>query len=181
MLTDYQMDRSDLHVLDTIQGHYRVQSVILPAGKGRHIMHIWSEEFHSYIFGNHFLLFADHKPLLEFLREHRSTSPQALGRIRLWSLSLVAYEYTFKCRGTLSYSNAKAFSRLLLPVTPVDTDPPPEVILLLDHMAQSPVTAQQIHAGTCKDALMATVLQYIHRGWPANSLMGEDLHLYSSR
>ena len=139
------------------------------------------KKFHSYIFGHHFLLYTDHKPLLALLSEHRSTSPQASARIRRWSLSLAAYEYTLKCRGTLSHSNADALSRLPLPGAPVDSDPPPEVILLLDHIAESPVTAQQIRAGTRKDPLMAAVLQHVRRGWPASSSIGEELSPYSSR
>ena len=139
------------------------------------------KKFHSYVFGHHFLLYTDHKPLLVLLSEHCSTSPQTSARIRRWSLSLAAYEYTLKCRGTLSHSNADALSQLPLPVAPVESDLPPEVILLQDHIAESPVTDQQIRAGTCKDPLMATVLQYVWRCWPTSSSIREELSPYSSR
>ena len=99
------------------------------------------KKFHSYISGHHFLLYADHKPLLVLLSKHLSTSPQASARICRWSLSLAAYEYTLKCRGILLHRNANALSQLPLPVTPVESDFRLEVILLLDHIAESPVTA----------------------------------------
>ena len=56
------------------------------------------KRFHDYLVGHHFLLYTDHKPLLALLNEHRATSPQALARIRQWSLFLSAYEYNLKFR-----------------------------------------------------------------------------------
>lgn len=70
------------------------------------------KKFHSYLYGHHFLLYTDHKPLLALLNEHRSTSPQASARIRRWSLLLATYEYSLEFRDTNSHSNADALSRL---------------------------------------------------------------------
>ena len=139
------------------------------------------KRFHSYIFGHHFLLLTDHKPLLALLNEYRSTSPQASARIRRWSLHLAAYEYTLKFRDTLSHSNADALSRLPLPVVPAESDPPPEVILLMEHLAESPVTAQHIRSGTRKDPLLSSVAQYVRRGWPASSSIGPELSPFFNR
>ena len=80
------------------------------------------KRFHDYLVGHHFLLYTDHKPLLALLNEHRATSPQALARIRRWSLFLSAYEYNLKFRDTLSHCNADALSRLPLAVVPAETD-----------------------------------------------------------
>ncbi len=44
------------------------------------------KRFHSYLFGHHFELMTDHKPLLALLNQHKSTSEQASARIRRWSL-----------------------------------------------------------------------------------------------
>ena len=85
--------------------------------------------------------------------------------------------YTLKCRGTRLHSNAKALSWLALPVAPVDRNAPTEVILLLDYIAESPVSVQQICAGAGKDHYMETVLQYFSRDWPASSSIGEELFL----
>ena len=74
------------------------------------------KRFHSYLFGHHFHMITDHKPLLALLNEHRSTSPQASARIRRWSLFLSSYEYTLSFRDTHSHSNADALNRLPLPI-----------------------------------------------------------------
>ena len=80
------------------------------------------KRFHSYLFGHHFHLITDHKPLLALVNEHRSTSPQASARIRRWSLFLSSYEYSLSFRDTQSHSNADALSRLPLPIAPEEDE-----------------------------------------------------------
>ena len=40
------------------------------------------QRFHSYLYGHHFLLQTDHKPLLTLFNEQKSIPPQASGRIQ---------------------------------------------------------------------------------------------------
>ena len=101
-------------------------------------------KFHSYLFGHSFDLITDHKPLLALLNEHMPTSPQAYARVHRWSLLLSAYEYTMKFRCTSEHSNADALSRVPLREIPAHTDTPAELVLLMEHLADSPVTAKQI-------------------------------------
>ena len=136
------------------------------------------KRFHDYLVGHHFLLYTDHKPLLALLNEYCVTSPHASARIRQWSLFLSAYEYNLKFRDTLSRANADALSSLTLAVVPPETDTPPEVILLMEHLCDSPVTAHDIQAATRKDPLLSKVLQYVRRGWPDNK-GGTDLSPFS--
>ena len=98
--------------------------------------------------------------------EHRSTSPQASARIRRWSLLLAAYEYALVFRKTEAHSNADALSRLPLPTVPAEVPTPPELVLLMDHLADSPVTADHIRSWTQRDPSLAPVLQYVQQGWP---------------
>ena len=70
------------------------------------------KRFHVYLFGHHFELIADHKPLLTLLNQHKSTSEQASARIRRWALFLSTYEYTIKFRTTKKHGNADVLSRL---------------------------------------------------------------------
>ena len=99
------------------------------------------KRFPSYLFGHHFHLITDDKPLLALLNEHHSTSSQASAQIRQWSLFLSSYEYSLSFRDTHSHSNADALSRLPLPIAPEEEDPPSEAILLMKHLAESPVTS----------------------------------------
>jgi len=124
------------------------------------------KRFYSYLFGHSFELITDHKPLLGLLGEHKPTSPQSSARIRRWSLYLSQFEYTLKFRRTAEHANADALSRLPLQVEPATSVIPPEVVLLTEHLSNSPVTADQIAAWTTNDLELSPVVQFLRQGWP---------------
>ena len=125
-------------------------------------------KFHSYLLGHSFDLFTDHKPLLTLFHQYKATSSQASARIKRWSLLLSAYEYKIVFRGTKQHGIADALSRLPLSTTPVVVPMAPELVLLLDHLADSPTTVNDIRSWTRHDPVLAQVLQFIERGWPQN-------------
>ena len=137
------------------------------------------KKFHSYLFGHSFELVTDHKPLLALLSEHRGTSPQAFARIRRWSLLLSMYEYTLKFRRTEAHGNVDALSRLPPPVAPAKTETPPELVLLMEHLEDSPVTADHIRVWTRRDPSLSSVVQFLHQGWPTQS--SPELHPFWSK
>ena len=106
------------------------------------------KKFHSYLFGHPFELVTDHKPLLTLLNEHKATSPQASARIRRWSLILAAYKYTIVFKKTEEHGNTDALSRLPLQVVPAKTETPPEIVVLMETLADLPVTADHICSWT---------------------------------
>ena len=122
--------------------------------------------FYSYLFGHSFTLITDHKPLLGLLDGQKPTSPQASARIRRWSLYLSMFEYKLKFRNMTAHANADALSRLPLPVEPAVSSVPPELVLLVEHLANSPVNASQIRDGTRKDPQLAPIVQFVQQGWP---------------
>ena len=137
------------------------------------------KKFHNYLFGHPFELVTDHKPLLGLLKEDRPTSPQASARIKRWSLFLSGYEYTLMFRNTNAHANADALSRLPLPVEPAQTETPPELVLLAEHLADSPVTADDIRVWTRRDPKLSRVMQHIQQGWPSNG--DQELGNYSAK
>ena len=76
------------------------------------------KKFHSYLYGHHFTLIIDHKPLLALFSEHRAVPTQASSRIQCWALTLAFYEYTLAARSTTQHGNADAMSCLPLKVKP---------------------------------------------------------------
>ena len=126
------------------------------------------KRFHSFIFGRCFDLITDHKPLLALMSEHRPTSPQASARVKRWSLLLSAYEYKLEFRGTNLHQNADALSRLPLPEAPqnVYTITLRVGTILLEHLQDSPVTANHIQRWTRQDPVLSRVLEFVQRGWP---------------
>ena len=137
------------------------------------------KKFHNYVFGRSFELVTDHKPLLGLLKEYRPTSQQASSRIKRWSLFLSNYEYRLVFRNTSAHANADALSRLPLPEQPVKVFEEPELVLLAEHLDESPVTANDIRVWTQRDQKLARVLQYIQQGWPTEG--DPELEPYSSR
>ena len=136
-------------------------------------------KFHSYLLGHSFELITDHKPLITLFHQHKPTSCQASACIRRWSLQLAAYEYIITFRGTKLHGNADALSRLPLPNAPAEVPMEPELVLLLQHLDESPVTVNDIRKWTKRDPLLAQVLQFVEQGWPHK--FDSSLAPYSSR
>lgn len=135
------------------------------------------KRFYSYLFGHSFELITDHKPLLGLLGEQKPISPQASARIRRWLLYLSQFEYTLNFRRTTEHANADALSRLPLLVEPSTSDIPPEVVMLTEHLSNSPVTADQIAAWTTNDTELCSVVQFLRQGWPSTIPDDQKLEL----
>ena len=127
---------------------------LLPARKGRARLRIRSQTFLFLPFRS---LLTDHKPLLGLLSECKSTSAQASAWVCRWSLYLSQFKYRLTFRRTTAHANADALSRLPLPVQLEIQQPPPEVVLLCQHLDDSPITSKQIQEETDKDPLLSTV------------------------
>ena len=54
------------------------------------------KRFHQYLFGNHFTLYSDHKPLERLLNESAPIPQMASSRIQCWALTLSTYQYTIQ-------------------------------------------------------------------------------------
>ena len=78
------------------------------------------------------------------------------------------FEYTLKFRNNTAPCNVDALSRLPLPVEPAVSQLPPELVLLADHLSNSPVTADQICECTRKDPQLAQIVQFVQQGWPSS-------------
>ena len=91
------------------------------------------------------------------------------------------FEYDLKFRWTTEHANADALSRLPLKDTTQDAKTPPELVLLVDHLNDSPVSAEQIKKATRQDPVLATALQYIQQGWPHKDAINDTLKPYYHR
>ena len=84
-------------------------------------------------------------------------------------------------RDTLSHANADALSRLPLLVCPPESEPVPEMILLMEHLKDSPVSSHQIRTATARDPLLAVFLRHIRSGWPSNVPASSNLFPFFCR
>ena len=102
------------------------------------------KKFHLYLFGYSFTLITDHKPLVNLFNEHQSVPAHVSARIQRWELTLAMYEYTICFRPTKAHANADTMSRLPLSVQSATVPQPPEMILLMEQLDKSPVTATTV-------------------------------------
>ena len=134
-------------------------------------------KFDTYLFGCHFTLQTDHKPLMTLFNGTKGSPVQASARIKRWALSLSAYEYTIACRTTKQHANADAMSRLPLPEASESTFILAVLVLMIEKMNDVPVIAKQIASWTQRDPLLSRVLYYIQQGWP--KVADEELKPYN--
>ena len=83
---------------------------------------------HQYLYGAHFTLLTDQRPLLGLLGENRPIPPNASGRIQRWALVPAGYNYTIRHRSGSTHENCDALSRLPLPTKPDVTPSPAEYV-----------------------------------------------------
>ena len=76
---------------------------------------------------------------------------------------LLSYEY--KIRFMKPEAHADALSRLPLSVLPAESQLPPELVLLTEHLEESPVTARHIGCWTRRDPILLNVLRQVMDGW----------------
>ena len=82
-------------------------------------------------------------------------------------------------RGTQLHGNVDALSRLPVVQEVVEPTEPPELVLLLEHFDDSPVTARQIEQWTRRDPSLVPVLHALQHGWKEG--VGSELAPFYSR
>ena len=69
--------------------------------------------------------------------------PQASARVQRWALTLAMYSYQIAFKPTTAHSNANGLSRLPLPEAPSEVPVPPKLVLLVEHLLDTPVKAHE--------------------------------------
>ncbi|XP_062521210.1 uncharacterized protein K02A2.6-like [Corticium candelabrum] len=129
-------------------------------------------KFHQFLYGRHFILVTDHRPLLAMFGPHKATPVIAANRLARWALMLSQYDYTIEYRETSKHGNADALSRL-----PAESDPNfdrKESDSDIDTVCLINTISTQINSGdqnklrkeTAKDPVITEVLRYVREGWP---------------
>ena len=123
------------------------------------------KKFHQYLYGRHFTIISDHRPLQYLFNETKAVPAMASARIQRWALTLSAYNYNIQHRPGKQLANADLLSRLPLPGTIAVPPLPGETILLMEALNTSPVTAAKVKIWTDHDPTLSRVKQMILQGW----------------
>ena len=126
------------------------------------------KKFDQYLYGRHFTLMTDHKPLTSILGPKQDIPPLAAAWMQHWALLLSAYTYDIKFRSTKMHANADGLSRFHLPDDlPVANAPDPAIFNnFMSQLELLPIQAQEVAAATTADPVLHKVLMALKTGWP---------------
>ena len=138
------------------------------------------KKFHKYVYGRHFTIESDNKPLAYLFSESKGVPQMVSARVQRWALTLAAYDYSIRYKAGKTLCDADALSRLPRPVT-TDTDgTPAELIQLVEHLDSTCISAADIREWTARDSLLSKVMRFVQLGWPTESL-GEEFKPFVCR
>ena len=114
------------------------------------------KKFHQFLYGRHFKIYTDHKPLLGLL--HPEKPSMASSRMQRWAFTFLAYEYELLYRPGNENGNADGLSRLPVLDVPGSTPAPGDIVHLLETVNTSPVDATKMKLWTARDPVLFQVL-----------------------
>ena len=125
------------------------------------------KKLHQFLYGRHFKIYTDHKPLFRgLLNPERATPLMASSRMQRWALTLQAYEYELLCRPDSENGNADVLSCLLLLDVPETTPVPGDIVHLLETINTSPLDVTKVKMWTVRNPVLSQVLPFVLQGWP---------------
>ncbi|XP_055605612.1 uncharacterized protein K02A2.6-like [Uranotaenia lowii] len=140
--------------------------------------------FHRMLFGRHFILETDRKPLLVIFGSKKGIPVYTANRLQRWALTLLLYDFTIKYISTDSFGYADILSRLIN----THIRPEEEYVIASIEMEKSidnvihqtleviPLTFKTIQAATEADPLLKQVQNFVHQGWPNKKTELKDPH-----
>ncbi|CAL8101398.1 unnamed protein product [Calicophoron daubneyi] len=136
------------------------------------------KKFHKMLYGRHFTLLTDHKPLLTVFGSKKGIPTYTANRLQRWATTLLAYDFTIKYQSTTTFGQADALSRLIGSQANSAEDSIIATIeaesdvnrILSDALRALPVTAEQIKQATATDRELQTLTKFLRTKWPKGPL-----------
>ena len=123
------------------------------------------KKYHQFLFSRKFVIHSDHKPLQHLLSEKKPIPILAPARIQCWALTFGAYDYSIVYRPGTTLKNADLLSRLPLSEAPRTVPVPGELVLLMETLQFSPISAAEIARWTTQDPVLGKVHELVRSGW----------------
>ena len=122
------------------------------------------KKFQQYLYGRHFIINTDHKPLLGLFNEKKQIPQMASPKVQRWALMLAAYGYAIAYKEGKEHANADALSRLPLPDLHNNTVTHGDSVFLMQVLESTPVDAGRIKTVTKRDPTLARVCKLVRYG-----------------
>lgn len=131
-------------------------------------------KFHRMIYGRHFILQTDHKPLIAIFGSKQGIPAYTANRLQRWALTMLLYDFKIEHISTDNFGHADILSRLINSHVKPDEDyvvasiELETVVCNIVHQSIGflPVTYKLIAAETEKDETLQKVRSYTMEGWP---------------
>ncbi|XP_062586311.1 uncharacterized protein K02A2.6-like [Saccostrea cucullata] len=146
---------------------------------------VWGiKHFHMYLYGRHFSLITDHKPLVSIFHPQKGIPLTTAARLQRYALFLSGLDYSIEYRNTKQHGNADGLSRLPLATEGGEGALESEMldtahVFHMTQLAALPVSASEIKRKTARDPVLSRVYDATMRGW--NDATDGDLQPYFSR
>ena len=125
---------------------------------------LWAcEHFHLYLYGSHFTVITDHKPLELLFNNPKATPPARLER---WRLRLQPYSYTIKYKAGKDNPADYMSTHPIVGSTPHRSSRMAEeyVNFIVDNAVPKAMTLKEVQTETKKDSALCKVMQSICAG-----------------
>ncbi|XP_043235721.1 uncharacterized protein K02A2.6-like [Amphibalanus amphitrite] len=172
-------ERPVLYVLRSLSEHEKKYSQIEKEG----LCIVWAfERLKQFLYGRHFKLVTDNKPLAQVIGPKTPLPTLAASRIQRWTMKMAEYDFTVEVRRSEQIPVADWLSRLPKGTSVMNSSAPEDectVCLIGQLSSLNPVTAAAIQRETTRDPLLAKVVNFVNKGWPDK--VGEALHAFKVR
>lgn len=138
------------------------------------------KKFSKFLYGRHFVLLTDHKPLVKILNVDSQVPTLAAARLQRWALTLSAYRYDIAYRQGVHHTNVDALSRLPVQGSELEGKVMEYPVLFFAYLKNIPLTFKDIQKETMKDKILSKVVNLTLGGWP-EKVDNEELKPYFTR
>ncbi|XP_054277868.1 uncharacterized protein K02A2.6-like [Macrosteles quadrilineatus] len=143
------------------------------------------KKFRIYLWGTHFLIQTDHRPLLSIFGSSKGVPVTTSCRIQRWALFLTNFRFDIEYVSTKLFGKVDCLSRLPFEED-VEFDQADESystvvgLIFSGNIDCLPVTAKEISEETSNDVTLNRVKEFVLSGWP-NKTNNLELKPYESR
>ncbi|XP_011858409.1 PREDICTED: uncharacterized protein K02A2.6-like [Vollenhovia emeryi] len=136
------------------------------------------KKFHRYIYGRHFELQTDHKPLLKIFGDKNGITVHTANRLRRYANTLLGYDFTIRYIDNASFAYADFVSRLIsthakpgaediviAEIRQSDYEKE-ETEFMVDAVNSLPVKLEDLQRATSDCSHLQLVMSYVRTHWP---------------
>nr|CAX83692.1 Gap-Pol polyprotein [Schistosoma japonicum] len=130
--------------------------------------------FHKMVYGRHFTILTDNKPLMAVFGSKAGVPVHFANRLQRWALTLLGYDFDIQYKKSEDFGQADVLSRLISNYPTMSEELVIATIDTRDYAKESfnhavralPVTTQQIAEFTRRDKTIQRAIYYMQHKWP---------------